>query len=286
MTKVVEIYADKADPEIVAKESRHVSRQEEEIREQVEYAEQLGLTTLANQDKQSVQNEKAIAWCKARGLEPISEDERKTWVEWLPTGYYSTKKNQSAWEIAPTEEDGGKSELKGYSYHEGIPTHARKLMVDAMPHFTTLEIRTPERQPVLADPALFGHIVHPNGERDIVLLSRWAESDANFVSLEDIKIILKARHGLFSLWGDEVSGIDRVERFVFGFFFFGAILGFVGLLVFGRMSAVGWIHAGVAGALIVTCALAPTLSYVAERSIQWFSKRRLCLVRPELAHLV
>jgi hypothetical protein len=121
----------------------------------------------------------------------LSADDRRTWCMFMPTGYYSDSR------MAPAEEWLRSHNLANYQYADGVPMHVRALMKTLQPIMSTLEIRTVETTPVISDPALFGHIVLPNGERKIYLLARWGESDQNFVrDIEDVKKVLKARMGI------------------------------------------------------------------------------------------
>lgn len=204
MTEVVEIY----DAKTTLKEREAVLT---EFDEQVVKAEGraktatgIGLPSLAKQDNEAVRINKAIAWCKVRGVESISQSDRKVWEAWLPTGYVSTCLDQLSVK-------GGRSWAE-FDYHDGVPMCVRELIKEAEPLFSFLEIRTPEKSPVnIMDSALFGHIDHPNGERDVVLLARWGESGANFLVFDDIKRIVKARRGFLP---EVFSQLGLEDRFL------------------------------------------------------------------------
>lgn len=80
-----------------------------------------------------------------------------------------------------------------YDHKEAVPLPVLKHIKQAEPIFSVLEIRTPEEK--LPDPALFGHVIWPNGNRDVYLLSRWVkDSDMNFLpTIDDVRRIIKAR---------------------------------------------------------------------------------------------
>jgi hypothetical protein len=185
MTEVVEVYAD--EKIVVREDAKALARAEAAVTA----AKEIGMTGLALQDMNRLKARKALAWCEAQGLVELSADDRRTWCMFMPTGYYSDSR------MAPAEEWLRSHNLANYQYADGVPMHVRALMKTLQPIMSTLEIRTVETTPVISDPALFGHIVLPNGERKIYLLARWGESDQNFVrDIEDVKKVLKARMGI------------------------------------------------------------------------------------------
>lgn len=193
MAAIDEVYGTEVTPEAEALLHQQFTDSETRATERAAEAVAIGMPLLATQDTVAVRNKKVIAWCQQRNLTPLTDADRVVWEKWLPTGYITPKfGDEPTW--------GDRSVVEGgvtwgsYAYYEGVPSHIRKLIASAMPLFTRLEIRTPEKQAVeVMDPALFGHIEHANGDRDIVLLARWGESDANWLSFDDVKDIVHTR---------------------------------------------------------------------------------------------
>ena len=197
MAEMQEVYTDQVDATIETDRAPKVAAAAKRAEEMAALAKEIGLADLATQDHTVAKVQKAIAWCEARGIVPLSAEDRRVWMEWLPTAYAT--ETVFSWDVPHGAFGalwGGEKNWHNYSYHEGVPMNIRRLIAEVKDLFPVLEIRTPEKQPVaLVDPALFGHVIHANGERDIVLLARWAESDVNWVSFDDIKRILATRKG-------------------------------------------------------------------------------------------
>ncbi len=134
-----------------------------------------------------METQKALEWCKAHELMPLTTEEYGIWQDFLPAGYVNSR------DIFPERQWPRRGHWENYTHFEGVPTHVRELIRDTKGVFTTLEIRTPEKRPQgLPDPALFGHVVLGNSIRTF-LLARWAESDANFLTFEDVKKVVEIR---------------------------------------------------------------------------------------------
>ena len=135
-------------------------------------------------------------WCQENGLKPVSEEERELWRRYLPASYWSHPELRSN----PGEEDlydpnqmqsHGRS-FADYRFHEGVPLHILEQM-KRMNALFVHEIGTPESN--MCDPVWFGHVVWPDGGRDIYLLGRWGKDagEATLPSIDDVRAILEAR---------------------------------------------------------------------------------------------
>ncbi len=235
----LEIYGSAPNPGVDSDNKTNFDEALASAGKKADQARQIGMPDLAFQDEEKVRISNVIAWCKARELRPLSDADRDVWTEWLPTGYYSKSRKEKesnngqryVWDLQFNLSDRGAKGWAEYSYYEGVPAHVRRLIVEVKDLFTRLEIRTPEKQPVpVMDPVLFGHIEHPNGDRDIVPLARWGESDANLVTFDDIKRIVAVRTGTFKV-GKLVEGAG-VELLAF------AIPGLIGGLALGFGSTI------------------------------------------------
>ncbi len=129
------------------------------------YQEQLQIATDLGLDSQA-----QVAATKLRALRraeittaPLNDTELVIWREWLPTAYR------------------GEQELKEYIF-DIIPVPVLQLIQEwrRADIFDLFEIRTPEKHK--PDPALFG--IRDNR---CWLLARWAESDFQIVSFDEIK---------------------------------------------------------------------------------------------------
>jgi hypothetical protein len=138
------------------------------------YQEQLQIATDLGLDSQA-----QVAATQLRALRrpeiitaPLSDTELAIWREWLPTAYR------------------GEQELKEYIF-DVIPVPILQLIQEwkKADVFDLFEIRTPEKHK--PDPALFGIRGHKSW-----LLARWAESDDQIVSFDEIKRRLRPR-----VWG-------------------------------------------------------------------------------------
>jgi hypothetical protein len=158
-------------------------------------AKDIGMPALARQDRIKVQSDHAVAWCKSRSLTPLSGTDRTAWEQWLPMPYFSSVEGISSEQLRLLSPNDKVRLLSEYQYYEGVPQHIRLLMKEVLPIFTRLEIRTPEKQPVrIQDPVLFGHIEFPGRPSVVYALARWGESDANLITLDEIKSILRLRN--------------------------------------------------------------------------------------------
>lgn len=193
MTEHVEIYGQTITPDVEERLTQRRTQAEAQAEARALQAEALSMPLLAAQDRAKSRIQNAKAWCEARGLTPLSVEDRAAWVAWLPTAYATTENEvDHRWGFWLGEER--VQDLREYRYHEGVPAHVRQLMEQVKGIFSRLEIRTPEKQPILVlDPVLFGHIEHPDGRSEIYTLARWGESDVNLISLEEIKQIISLR---------------------------------------------------------------------------------------------
>lgn len=219
---------------------------EKTVKENADLAHLAGLNALGQAERTALHAEKALAWCKANELPLLSKEDIWVWHRWLPTSYY------------------GSEGLDKYNYHEGVPVHVRRLMANVRGIFTALEIRTPERL-VSSDPVLFGVIkwAERSGERprvERVVLARWAESDANYVSFEDIKTIVKEtvglKIGIASNWADEPFSCMAA------FMVLSAPVWFGGPLLLERIDFFGGVALFFAS---LTCAVAPHFGRLLSR---------------------
>ncbi len=226
MTGQLEVFVNDIDDTTAETLQQLLREKQQKAEERAGEAEALGMTQLALQDKARAKIAHADAWCQARGIAPLSEEDRAAWVAWLPTGYISLAdgEGEQAARMRSRMSEGRVQMLSSYDYYEGVPGHVRRLMREAKGVFTRLEIRTPERQPVqVIDPVLFGHVEHPNGRRDVYTLARWGESDINLISLEEIKRIVAMRSlprlDASEAWGMAFLGLlfGGVISFMIGF---------------------------------------------------------------------
>lgn len=174
-----------------------VKKLDEEItKERAKKAFEIGMQELAEQDRKILCIKKAMAWCKKREIFPISQADREVWEEWLPTGY------ANGGPINYSSILGGRWWYH-YNYLNDMPKSVCDLIAEVKPFFSFLEIRTPKKQSSqVMYSVLFGHIQHPNGHHNVVLLAQWGENGANSVDLNDVKYIIKARTGIFpTSWG-------------------------------------------------------------------------------------
>lgn len=279
----------------------------ERARENAVLARQMGAGTLAAQDVLNVNSSTAVEWCKSQGLQPLTSEERAAWVDFLPTGYYSERgrdvrhkrPDDTPWRL--------QMDIREYQHHEGMPRHIRELFVKVDPLFSMMEIRTTETIADLRrdgrlsfDPALFGHVINTRGQREIYLLARWGESDANFIrSFDDLKTILKTRTGFVSprtwlhrrLYGNPLSWDDD-SRFM-NLLFMTISCTFLGLLssfLFLGMASAEWRHSGTApttmSMFLVLGASIPWLLLLADSVKARARKRALEIERPDLARFV
>lgn len=278
MTEVVEVYAD--EKIVVREDAKALARAEAAVTA----AKEIGMTGLALQDMNRLKARSALAWCEAQGLTPLSDQDRAIWQLFMPTGYYSDSR------MAPAEERLRSHNLANYQYADGVPMHVRALMKRLQPIMSTLEIRTVETTPVISDPALFGHIVMPNGERKIYLLARWGESDQNFVrDIEDVKKVLKARMGISYHVEGRYPGMLSSEGGLIGSTFALLALGMLfSVLTLGISSALGYRLES--PALPVTMLLLPIattmLAIGTNRALRGVRRANLAKREPHLAKLV
>jgi hypothetical protein len=191
-----------------------------------------------------------------------------------------------------------------------MPLHLRQLFIKVKDMFSLMEIRTPEtradheREGRLfryADPALFGHVIHPSGTRDIYLLGRWGESDTNFIrSVSDVRKVLDARTGFIRrgtllhqfFYGNPTSwnGDDWVLT---------RILTTGGCAMIGMLSTIpvrlvapdAWLQSPSArhldmGGLTLAGALVPWLALAWDRWRASVRKKSLAKERPDLVRFV
>lgn len=108
---------------------------------------------------------------------PLTQDEITIWNAWLPTRYFDTKYGmKDSWALDYSFDRVPAPVIKKWQAHK------------AAGDFESYEIWTPERTPVFVDPILVGI----NGST-LHLIARWGESDANLVTLDDIKAKLVRR---------------------------------------------------------------------------------------------
>jgi hypothetical protein len=279
MQEVFEIQGRAKPKRATSEKTQRIKAMEERAKESAELARKLKMTALKTQDLRRVSTTKAIEWCKSRDLTPLTEEELDIWSSWLPTAYWSNENfSVDAWRSQSFDR---------YSYHEGVPMHVRQLMLKAKKVFDVLEIRTPEKKSLNdMDPALFGHIVHPNNERDVVLLARWAESDANFISFEEIRDIVIAKRGILYPLQDvsEMTVFDLIGTVM--------TLGlipctFIGVVVGVFLKEMGIIQSG-QGIMYIAIAfmLIPTVCMILDRLSVFAKTRSLRRRHPEIAHMV
>ncbi len=205
-----EIYPQNSD--VVLSPSQEVITQIEEAESRAQdaakLASEIGLPGIAHQDIQKVETLRALQWCKDHELAPLSEEDYGVWQDFLPSGYVNNRKiSFGSWH----------GEWEKYAYFEGVPLYVRKLIRDTKDVFTTLEIRTPEKRPQgLPDPALFGHVVTGNTVKTF-LLARWAESDANFLTFEDVKAVVGIRKARSAVNADHIFFSVILFVFAIGF---------------------------------------------------------------------
>lgn len=275
MSKIIEISGTASGEECGAV-LKKLEKSEVRAEERAQKALKIGMSSLAEQDRNAVSIKKAIAWCEIKEIFPISQADQEVWEEWLPTGYVNGDS------VTLDSITGGRS-WKYYDYHEGIPMSIRDLIIEVSPFFSFLEIRTPERQPIqVMDPVLFGHIQYPNGNHDVLLLARWSESDANFVSLDDIKHIIKARTSIFpKSWEANTWGAG--ETFVL------MVMAALSFLVLGFLPAVVLKELGLRSYIIPMFIFLASLSsviVVADRLVARWRKKKLRKTHPHLSDMV
>lgn len=159
-------------------------------KEHQELAKKLGLFRLDSAGAASIHE--CRDWCRAHEIEPLSDEDLAAWREYLPASYWSDKGK-----ARPNASNELAQGFADYRFHEGVPLNVLRRMDTLNRLFNVLEIRTPEQpQRIVSDPVLWGHLIAPDGTRQIYPLARWAESDVNFISgIKDLKKILKARRG-------------------------------------------------------------------------------------------
>ncbi len=276
-TAIVEVYGKLSNPSAMEDVEKRLETKAETAEKRASDAEDIGMTGLATQDRDKVLHLRTIGWCEAHGLQPLTDDELSVWQAWLPTEYTS-------WD------NGERRDWARYRYFEGVPASVRARIKEALSLFSVLEIRTPERQPrPMFDPILLGHIDHPNGVRDTVLLARWGESDANFLSFENIKAIVAARTGLFAGKGESMRAEERIMNGSLGFMA-GAVLGMVvGLVISFVMAMFGMDKEATSLSFVLSMGLGasivPLVMVFDSLWVRW-KKHHLRTTNPDIAHAV
>lgn len=203
MTQVIELYP----PELKEVERSPSESGHEEF---VRLAEKHNLRALSKAKNGLVPETRT--WCRTQDMVPLTEDELAAWREYLPTSYWSNRSNALPSEIEVFDDQEPKT-FSDYTFHEGVPLVVMRRLDTLAERFHVLEIRTPEvPERMMSDPVLWGHLILPDGSREIYPLARWAESDANFISgIDDLKKVLNARRGLFlgpvGGWGDQLFAL-------------------------------------------------------------------------------
>ncbi len=178
--------------------------------EYIKIATQFGFTRLLGQE--ATARSEGRLWCLRHQRTPLSDEELRLWREYLPTSYWS--KPEKA--VDPVQGNLPRS-FADYEFHEGVPLSVLQRMEKLGHLFDVLEIRTPEAG---ADPVLWGHIISPDGQREIHPLARWAESDANFIpGVDELRKVLRARRGFL---GFSVSSVPDALLSVIAFAIIGA----------------------------------------------------------------
>ncbi len=184
-------------PVVITEEAVSSGESELRTRKRV-FAQELGLTAFAKTlTGQKYDFVAATRWCRAQGLEPISDEEYNLWRAYLPTPYWSdvdkriNGKREDLF-VSDREVSQRGRDFSDYDFHEGVPLIVLERMRQTS-RFFVHEIRTPElnRQ----DPVLFGHVLRPDGTRAIYMLARWGrDSGANFLpDINAVQKILAAR---------------------------------------------------------------------------------------------